>query len=259
MSFLRIRQPAITRLNPHPGNRRYLIRNGFGQATSTLTLGLVTQADCNTRGRSDDLPFDHVLGNVGTAFNGAVLGAAGDGGFFPMDFVKASSQYITLPPVPGVTDNDFLQGDFTIAARFKSTSTLEMACVAFAPTALCGLKVSQNNGDPQAFCIDDGSQATNVPPATGANSNDGLEHVLLMRRAGNRVQMVLSPNGVIGDVTGNYGNGGTTTTNLQQWATFFDDTPIIFLEGSIFWSAAWDRLLTNDELAALTAKPNPFV
>ena len=176
-----------------------------------------------------------------------------------MDFVKANSQYLTLPPVPGVTDNDFLESDFTMAARFKSTSTGEMACFSFAPTALCSLKVSQNAGDPQAFMIDDGSQVTNVPPATGAQSNDGLEHVLLARRTGGRVQMVMSPNGVIGDVTGNYGAGGATTTIRQAWAAFEDDLPIIFLEGSIFWSAAWDRLLTNDELAALIAKPNPFV
>ena len=254
-----MRQPAITRLNPHAGNSRFLIPNILGRGTSSLNVGLVTQADVNTRGRADDAPFDHVLGNVATLFNVPVVGAAGDGGFFPMDFVKASSQYLTLPPVPGATDNDFLESDFTMAARFKSTSTGEMACVAFAPTALCGLKVSQTNGDPQAFCIDDGSQFTNVPPAAGASSNDGLEHVLIMRRTGNRVQMLMSPNGVIGDVTGNYGNGGATTTNLQNWASFLDDLPIIFLEGSIFWSAAWDRLLTNDELAALVAKPNPFV
>jgi hypothetical protein len=257
MSFLRLRQPAITRLNPHAGNRRFIIPNRLGQATSTLELGLVTQSDVNTRGRSDDLPFDHVLGNVGTPVNGPTVGSAGDGGFVPMDY--AAGAYVTLPSVPGVTDNDFLESDFTMAVRCSTVAQVgEQPTYGFGPGALVALKITNSNGgNPLAFDIDDGGGSTNST-AGNVNSDDGVEHVIIQRRSGGRVQL-LWEKGLLVDNDQAYGTLGATTTGLQSLAVFFDDTPGNTLVGSIWWSACWDRNLTNDELIALVATPNPFV
>ena len=256
MAFIRARQ-SITRVFPHQGNRRFIVPNRLGQATSSLNVGLVTQCDVNTRGRADDLPFDHVLGNIGVPTNAPTVGAAGDGGFVPMDF--AAGSYVTLPPVPGVTDNDFLEGPFTAAVRVSTVAgAAEQPTFGFGNGALVALKImNDGSGNPLGFNIDDGGGITSAQ-AGALGSNDGVEHVIVERRLNQRVQLFWEL-GLIADVDQNFGNFGSVTTTNQSWAVFYDDLPGNTLTGSIWWTAAWDRPLTNDELTALVAKPNPFV
>jgi len=84
----------------------------------SITDNLISQADVNTRGRSDDAPYDHVLLGVGTNTN-APSTEAGEGGQTGMAYVAASSQYST---VPSLARSTYQGNDVSIAVRTSYAS-----------------------------------------------------------------------------------------------------------------------------------------
>ncbi len=121
-----------------PNRRGTLIlpnRRAGGQIPDVIT-GLVSQADVNTDGRVDTAPFDNILGNLATLVNGPTVVGGNDGGYFGMLF-DGVNQTLTLPST--LDNNLFLEGDFSMAVRFKFTVPGvqgEMGAYAFGPTAL---------------------------------------------------------------------------------------------------------------------------
>ena len=83
-----------------------------GPPPPPLEVGLVSQADVNTRGRTDDLPFDHVSGLVSISTGGHSGTGVGVGGAIGMQMTNSAGTIEFTPP-----DLSFLTGDFTVAWR----------------------------------------------------------------------------------------------------------------------------------------------
>ncbi len=257
MSLIRARQ-SITRVFPHQGNRRFIVPNRLGAATTTLFEGLVSQSDVDTDGRSDAAPFDHILNNVATLQNAPAV-ITGDGGFSGMDFVTAEEKTATLPP-PAI---DYT-ASLTYAFRAKtSTGIADNSCVGLgnntdAQPLLAGKITRDAGGNAEAFLRSNGGQATFVSGTLGGN-NDGDEHVITIRSLGggtSRVQLVVDLL-LSGDDSQTF--GGATTIDNMVWGGFLlAGVYAAWGTNEMFWLAVWDRLLSNDEIVALNAKPNPF-
>ena len=264
-SFLRMRQPAITRINPHAGNRNYLIPNIFGRAgggeDSSLQNGLVSQCDVDTNGRSDGAPYDNKLDNVAVLQNAPQV-VAGEGGYSGMQFILANQQSVELPP-PAI---DYT-GPFTLACRSRTQAALvDNATLSLARDSggaqgpLLATKITRDaQGDPEAFYQQDNGQFTIVQGVSAESLADGVEHVIIVRSLGGgtgRVQMIVDQE-LTGDVTGAYTS--TTTIDNMVWGAFKVNGAFGFWGTNVMqWSAIWDRLLNNEEVVACSAQPNPF-
>lgn len=242
-------------------NRRgtLLIPNRIGQAVTTLFEGLVAQSDVNTDGRTDDAPFDHILNAVATLQNAPPV-VTGDGGFSAMQFVLANQASATFIPPPAV---DYT-GPLTVAFRAKtSTAVADNSCFGFglstsAQPLLAGKITRDAGGNAEAFFRADGGQATFVPGSLGGN-DDGVEHVITVRSLGGnsgRLQLVVDLL-LSGDQTEGFG-GATTIDNMVWGAFLLNNVYQSWGTNDMSWLGVWDRLLDNNEIVALNAKPNPF-
>lgn len=255
-SFLRIRQPAITRLNPHAGNRRFILPKrliGAAPVPDVLT-GLVTQNDVNTNGRTDDLPYDNILDVVATPFNAPTV-AAGDGGYDQMVF-NGVDQICQLD----ASANGFLSGgDFTFGCRASGVGVVEMGVYAFSGGAgQASLHLPLNvSGVTLAFVRNDAGQNIQAQ-STGTVVNDGVEHTLVCRFIDATKTSEIWIDGVLINSGNNNAVTPPITTTAHTWAAFIDPTPIIAFAGQMAWSAGWDRDLTDEQMEYLFAVPNPF-
>ena len=92
MSFIRHRQPAITRLNPHQANRRYL-RPTLAEAAGPPLPPLIPEGD----------PPDFLTWEVGTPITPFDWTPYFSGGVAPLRYVMAiSPPGITIDPVTGI-------------------------------------------------------------------------------------------------------------------------------------------------------------
>jgi hypothetical protein len=234
--------------------------NPFGRdAPPALLTGLVSQSDVNTDGRTDDAPFDHIS-TVVFGLENAPPVVAGAGGFDGLAFVTASEQSADGPP-PSIN----YAAPFTMACRAK-TSTAIVNNTAFGlgngvvAQPLLFLKMTAGaGGNVQAFIRDDANRNTLVDAAP-LDSADGAEHVLVFRSGGGlggpgRLQLLID--GVlVDDQQGGY--IGPTNINNQTWGAL--DIAGFAQWGTLdlYWTAIWDRLLSDTEVTALSATPNPF-
>ena len=254
----------MTRVFPHQGNRRFIVPNRLGQAgggeQSSLFVGLQHQADVNTDGRADDAPFDHISSTVMSVQNAPTV-AAGDGGYDGLQFflLNQTSAKMVAPAIDYTLP-------FTMACRAKTlqavvdNATLALGLDVGPPTGpLLAMKITRDAAaDAEAFLQADNGQFTIVQGTLGGN-DDGVEHVYVCRSLGGatgRVQLTIDQ-ALSGDVTGNY-VFPTTIDNLV-WGAFFIGGAFGFWgTNTMQWTAVWDRLITNDEIIALTNQDNPF-
>ena len=239
-----------------PNRRGTLIipnRKGAGQEVPDVLTGLVTQADVNTNGRTDNLPYDNILDAVGAPSGTPGLGAPGEGGYAGMDFNGIDEAVLM-----DASANGFLNGgDYTYACRAAGTAIVESGLYAFSGgQGQASLHLPQSaGGNTRAFIRNDIAQGIT---ADGIGAvNDGVEHVIVARftDAGNVLDLWIDgvPNN-----TGTGAYGPPSTATAHTWGAFVDPTPFLPFLGEIFWTAAWGRALTDEQMAYLFAVPNPF-
>lgn len=250
---LRLRpQTAIYKPSPRGG----LVipnRQAGGPPPPDVLTGLVTNADVNTNGRTDNVPWDWILGTAGTPF-GTPTVSAGDGGFDGMDFNGVDQAMLM-----DASANGFLNGgDFTFGCRASGVGVVEMGVYAFSGgVGQASLHLPLNAGGVTlAFLRSDAGPNIQVQ-STGTLVNDGVENTLVARfvDVGNVYEIWI--NGVLV----NSGTGAVSppiTTTDHTWAAFIDPTPIIPFGGHMAWSAGWDRALTDEQMEYLPTVPNPF-
>lgn len=224
-----------------------------GDPPPDVLTGLVTQSDVNTNGRSDDVPYDNITDTLGTNIGATPIGAAGEGGYIPMKF-NGINQAISLD----ISAAGFMNGgDFTFGCRASGTGVVESGVYSWSGgQGQLSLHLPQSGaGTTLAFVRNNAGQFISVF-GLGA-INDGVEHVLLGRYDDAAQSLEIWIDGVLNNTAlGTYSPPATATAHT--WAAFVDPVPFLFLLGDVYWSADWDRALTDEQMAYTFAVPNPF-
>ena len=246
-------------------------------------LGLQWQADVNTRGRTDDAPYEHVGGAVGTnlSLNDApppTIGPPGDGGFVPMvyDFNLGSGgdgQTSSIPiPIGGFA---FVGAPFTmairvlqppLAAQFHGNSYWGGMGADFAASRVGGSQFSAlnpgNDGDIRIEISSDNDFENvrhNAPPPV----DDGVEHVIIFRtpwtlNAGDADMQGIVDTVVFETKAGQIG-GSILYDRCDCSYDYINSSSPRMALASIFWMGFWDFRISDADVELLSATPNPFV
>ncbi len=231
------------------------------QTGPDIFAGLVSQADVNTRGRTDDLPFDHVSSLVATQIgNGGVSGtAAAAGGATGMRMVNTDGTLELTPP-----DLSFLTGDWTVSWRMNHeggsigrqslgriySSADDDDAISVGRGQFQGTTVSMEIRTPAETSLND--------PTTGLGSSQNIERVWTLTREGTVMTMYLD--GVATSATGTF-----TANDFASYDGIHWGLPVGFNAawgkniGVGLWTGVWDRVLSLEEIELLDDTVNPFV
>lgn len=221
-----------------------------------LEIGLVSQADVNTDGRTDDIPFDHVLNLPYVLTGTTVVTSNGDGGSKRMQFVSASGEF-RLAGDP----NDLL-GDFTLSTRVAYSSTIaRLGCFSQlnAGSNLNAVYAGGSDlfgGTAVSFQVRTPTETLQHNGTTVGTINF-VERVFTLVREGTQIRMYVDAVEVSGSPQTSSANdfAGFDTYRIGQDGTVGDWANMI---ADWAWSAAWDRALPVSEIELLDDQANPF-
>lgn len=229
-----------------------------------ITRGLKGQWDVNTRGRSDNMLYDHVNSNLETATNGSTLVAGGlerDGVNF-----NGSSQYVARNPLPTNISGSITNDEFTMAVRVKPDNP--------PPAGFCHVfaLLDGGNGNRADILLHGWSGRYYASNAIGtttscymdSGNDDAIANftapdVVIFRRMGNHYELWKDGQCIsVRDVD----IGTAPTFNRLSFAARADGdigSNAWYYDGTIYWAAIWDRAVTDAEIQFLTTYENPFL
>ena len=215
----------------------------------------------NTRGRTDDLPFDHVSSILATeAGTGGHSGVgAGLGGAEGMQMVNSAGTLEFTPP-----DLSFLTGDWTVAFRMAHqggsigrgsmgriySSANDDDAISVGRGQFQGTTVSHEVRTPLETSLND--------PTTDQGTSQNIERVWTLTREGTTLTMYVDGSPV--SATGTFSANDFASFDGVQWGL-----PVGFNAawgipiGLALWHGIWDRVLPLVEIELLDDTVNPFL
>ncbi len=214
-----------------------------------------SQLDVNTRGRSDNTFYDHITSTVLSATASPTVGGSGSEQFLTFN---GTTQYVQASMPTGLSST-FADGDYTIAAKIKTTGAISANTWVFgfnnaADSRRVNIGLSSASGAPlHGF---DTVSGTDCFITGSSDADDTNWHVIVNRRVGTTFSCWLDGT-KIGESTVAVGTMGT----LDEYciARRGGSTDNWHFPGSVMWAAVWDNDLSDSEIGELDDVANPFL
>ena len=229
-----------------------------------LSDSLVHQADIGTRKQSVTVPYEHVDGVAGTN-NGTLTEERGVGGLLAKKYDDTADENTlfsapTSVSIEGITNNphtsavrasrDVAGVDHTAFGIANNENSNPHYALQFASTDEIKFDFRDLDVVGYNYTTTDNAAALDTEVVFGVRITDNFTHAVFVD---GEVKNESNPDTSPAD---NFGGADRWTWGNLSRGT--GPQSIWELDGNVYWSAFWTRLLAYDEIKALADTPNPF-